>query len=380
MSIIQEAKAKNKKIFFQMGGQGSPWYRELKKIYDSNEIKTFFKTCFDVFNEMRPLTEGAIATPKGLNPEEWLKNENSIPSNEYLSTAGVSLVMIQMTQLAYYELFRNKYPYSEIQNIVAGATGHSQGLISTTLLGFGLENQEYYNALRFYMKYIIYLALRAQEVFPYIEPNKEELQLSEELNLKDPSPMVVVLGSDHKTISELVNQFNQKYQEEKPIYIGLYNTPNNRVLSSYRKSLLLFYKENMHFIEENKIKYIFLKTTCPFHSPYMDPSVPKVLEDIKKENFPYNTKDFKFPIYTFSNGQDYRTSEDLLPTMTKDLLVNTLHWDLALRSLTQLDVSYIIDFGPGKTSQRLSEETLQSLSFSIPILCMANPKEANEIL
>lgn len=379
MSLIQQLKAQNKKIFFQMGGQGSPWYRELKKIYESNEIKEFFSVCFDVFQELQPLTKHSIATPSGLYPEEWLKNENSIPSDDYLSTAGVSLIMIQMTQLAYYELFRKKYPYSQIQNIIAGATGHSQGLISSTLLGFGLENEEYLQGLRFYMKYITYLALRSQEVFPYIHASKEEIQLAEELNLKDPSPMVAVLGSNHFAISELVEEFNCKYKEEKPIYIGLYNTPTNRILSSYRKSLLLFYKLNQKFLEENKIKFIFLKTTCPFHSPYMEPSVGKTLEDIKKENFSYDTKDLKFPIFTFSTGKDYREESHLLPVMTKDLLVNTLHWDLALKPISTIKVDYIIDFGPGKTSQRLTEENLPNLQYSVPILCMANPKDIKEI-
>ncbi len=362
-----------------MGGQGSPWYRELKKIYDSNEIKEFFSVCFDVFQELHPLTKDAIATPKGIYPEQWLKDENKLPSDDYLSTAGVSLIMIQMTQLAYYELFRKKYPYSQIQNIIAGATGHSQGLISSTLLGFGLEKEEYFQALRFYMKYVTYLALRSQEVFPYIEASKEELQLAEELNLKDPSPMVAVLGSEHSIISNLVEEFNSTYKEEKPIYIGLYNTPTNRVLSSYRKSLLLFYKIHQKFLEENKIKYIFLKTTCPFHSPYMEPCVEILLDDVKKENFVYNTKDLKFPIYTFSSGKDYREYKDLLPIMTRDLYVNTLYWDLALKPISMLKVDYIIDFGPGKTSQRLTEENLPHLQYSVPILCMANPKDAKEI-
>lgn len=380
MSLIQKAKQEKKKIFFQMGGQGSPWFRELKKLYDSNELKDFFYHCFDALKELNHLTNHSIATPKGLDPEDWLKNENSVPSEDYLSTAGVSLVMIQMTQLAYFEQFRLKYPYSEIKDIIAGASGHSQGLISSTLLGFGLEKEEYYSALRFYMKYITYLALRAQEVFPYIEPTQEEKQLAEELELKDPAPMVAVLGGDHKQIQDLVDNFNNKYKEEKKIYIGLYNTPTNRILSSYRKSLLLFYKEYKQFLEQNKIKYIFLRTTCPFHSPYMEPSVPKVFEDIKKENFTYNTKDLKFPIITFATGEDYRTMNDLLSIMTRDLLVNVLHWEYALKPLAYLNVSYIIDFGPGKTSQRLSEETLQSLNYNIPIYGLANPKDSKEIL
>lgn len=377
MSLIENFLQSNKKIFFQMGGQGSPWYKELKKIYDSGELKDFFHHCFDAISELNSLTENAIATPYGLHPEKWLKEESSIPSEDYLSTAGVSLVMIQMTQLAYYEQFRLKYPFSKIQNIVAGATGHSQGLISATLLALGLEGEDYYKALRLYMKYITYIALRAQEVFPFLNPSEEDLKLTDELGLKDPAPMVAVLGSEHKIIEELVQKFNEK-NIAPTIYIGLYNTPTNRILSSHRKSLLLFYKENKSYFEENKIKYIFLKTTCPFHSPYMEESVNKVLEDIKKENFIYDMKDLKIPVYTFANGKDYRTMDSLMPVMTRDLLVSTLYWDLALKPVANT-VDYIIDFGPGKTSQRLSQETLTALNSDVPVLCLANPKDVKEL-
>jgi malonyl CoA-acyl carrier protein transacylase len=377
MALIENYLQSNKKIFFQMGGQGSPWYKELKKLYESNELKDFFLHCFDAINELKSLTDNAIATPFGLHPEKWLKNESSIPSDDYLSTAGVSLVMIQMTQLAYYEQFRLKYPFGKIQSIIGGATGHSQGLISATLLALGLEGEEYYKALRLYMKYITYLGVRAQEVFPFLNPTEEELKLAEELGLKDPAPMVAVLGSEHKVIEELVQKFNEK-NIASTIYIGLYNTPSNRILSSHRKSLLLFYKENKSFFEENKIKYIFLRTTCPFHSPYMENSVSKVLEDMKNENFIYDMKDLKIPVYTFANGKDYRTMEGLMPIMTRDLLVSTLHWDLALKPVIG-NIDSIIDFGPGKTSQRLSEETLTSFNGNIPVLCLANPKDIKEL-
>jgi len=161
MPLIENLLKENKKIFFQMGGQGSPWYSELKKLYDSGTLNDFFHHAIDAVKELKSLTQNSVATPYGLEPEKWLNDESSIPSEDYLSTAGVSLVMIQMTQLAYYEQFRLKYPFSAVKSILAAATGHSQGLISATLLALGLEGEDYYKALRLYMKYITYLALRA---------------------------------------------------------------------------------------------------------------------------------------------------------------------------------------------------------------------------
>ncbi len=383
MTLIQKLlEEKNQKIFLQMGGQGSPWYRELKKLYDSKSLEKFFDTCFNAIDELRELTQHSVATPQGLRPREWLENESTVPSEDYLSIAGVSLVMIQMTQLAYFEQFRLKYPYSKIKNIIGGASGHSQGLISMTLAALGLEGEEYYEALRLYMKYIVYLALRAQEVFPELNPSKEELELAEHLGLKDPSPMVAVLGNNHKIFEELVEKINTKLPESEKIYIGLYNTPTNRVLSSERKSLLLFYKENKEFLESNKIKYIFLKTTCPFHSPYMEQAINKVLEDMNKENFSYDMKDLKFPVYTFSNGQDYNSLNNLLAVMTRDLLVSTLYWNKVIQNIKdrQNEIAFIIDFGPGKTSQRLTQEILEDLNLEKSIYAMANPKESSIIL
>jgi len=89
-------------------------------------------------------------------------------------------------------------------------------------------------------------------------------------------------------------------------------------------------------------------------------------------------KDLKIPVYTFANGEDYRKMFGLMPIMSRDLLVSTLHWDMAVKPAINT-VDYIIDFGPGKTSQRLTQETITSLGGNINVLCLANPKDVKEL-
>ena len=47
--------------------------------------------------------DGTVGLPHGLDARAWLDNEASIPSDDYLACAAVSIPMIQITQLAHLE-------------------------------------------------------------------------------------------------------------------------------------------------------------------------------------------------------------------------------------------------------------------------------------
>ncbi len=375
-AILTKAEAGEATFFLQMGGQGSPWYKELKKFYDSGELKEFFDVTLKAIEEEAPKVTGSVGLPHGIDARKWLEDESSIPSDAYLATAAVSLTMIQLTQLAYFEaVLKAGWTMDDLIKHTKGSTGHSQGLISMTFCALGKSGKDYYDALALYMKYILYLGVRAQEAYPEIEPTADDLALATELGLKDPAPMVAVLGVTHERIAELVQATNANLPADKKIYMSLYNSPVNRILSSHRSSLLNFYKQHKATLEAEQVKFVFLRTTCPFHSPLMEGAVAPFEEDRKRIGFDFKASELKIPVYSFADGKDYRDLADLCKTMTYDLLVSTLYWEKALTPLKTLKPTHIVDFGPGKTSQRLTSDTLTGFSLDIPILGMANAKE-----
>jgi len=375
-AMLQQAESNQASLFLQMGGQGSPWYKELKKIYDSATLSKFFDVTLSALETEAPKVKGSIGLPHGIDARKWLDDESSIPSESYLSTAAVSLTMIQLTQLAYFEqVLQSGWSITDLLKHTKGATGHSQGLISMTFSALGKTGNDYYDALALYMKYILHLGVRAQEAHPDIEPTADDLALANEVGLKDPAPMVAVLGADHNRIAQLVDATNANLPNDKKIYISLYNSPVNRILSSFRSSLLTFYKEHKATLDAEQIKFVFLRTSCPFHSPLMEGAVAPFESDRKQLGFEFKASELQIPVYSFADGNDYRNLSDLCATMTRDLLVSTLHWQKALDPVKKLQPTHIVDFGPGKTSQRLTQDTLKEFGVEIPILGMANGKE-----
>lgn len=375
-AMLARAEAGEVSFFLQMGGQGSPWFRELKKFYDSGDLKEFFEAALSALEEEKPAQVSGIALPQGLDVRRWLTDESAVPSDNYLSAASVSLTMIQMTQLAYFEsLLKHGWPIEKLLAHSLGSTGHSQGLISMTFAAMGLRGADFYEGLRSYMKYILYLAIRAQECYPELDPSADDQALADSLQLKDPAPMVAVLGGNHARISEMVEATNAGLDSDRKIYMSLYNSPTNRILSSHRSSLLAFYKQHRDALTADQIKYIFLRTTCPFHSPLMEPAVQPFEADRKKIGFNYQASDLKIPVYSFADGKDYRQLTDMCATMTRDLLVSTLYWEKAVSPIQTLKPAHIIDFGPGKTSQRLTQDTLAGFGLDVPVSALANAKD-----
>lgn len=375
-AILTKAESGQASFFLQMGGQGSPWYKELKKFYDSGELKEFFDVTLGAIEEEAAKVTGTVGLPHGIDARKWLEDESSIPSESYLSTAAVSLTMIQLTQLAYFEsVLKRGWSIEDLIKHTRGSTGHSQGLISMTFCALGKTGKEYYDALALYMKYILYLGVRAQEAYPELEPTAEDQALAAELGLKDPAPMVAVLGVNHERIAQLVEETNAGLPAEKKIFMSLYNSPVNRILSSHRSSLLAFYKQHKAVLEAEQVKFVFLRTTCPFHSPLMEGAVAPFEEDRKRIGFNFQASDLKMPVYSFADGKDYRDLADLGKTMTYDLLVSTLYWEKALAPIKELSPTHVVDFGPGKTSQRLTADTLSGFGLDVAILGMANGKD-----
>lgn len=381
MSLLNDAKAGNAKLYLQFGGQGAPWYKELVKYYQEGNMKTFFDAAIAAIDEERPVVEGTIGLPHGINIRSWLDDESTIPSEEYLSCAAVSIPMIEMTQLAHYEkLIQSGISRAELVTAAAGTSGHSQGLIPATLSAMGIEGEDYYAEMKKYIKYLLYLGVRCQEVYTEFEASPEEKSEAEELGSANPSPMVAVLGEEHEFIEGLVKETNANLPAEKQIYISLYNTPNNRILSSFRSSLIAFHRQHKAVLDEKKIKFVYLRTTCPFHSPLLEAIKAPIEEDIQRIGFSYTGSELKVPVYSFYDGKNLQDESEIAIKLYQDMALNTLYWKKSMVPVVNDNsITHILDFGPGKTSQRLSQETLQAENCSTPVLAVAFPKDLKAI-
>lgn len=377
--LLDAAKAGQAKFVLQFGGQGAPYLKEMQKLYAEASMKPYFEIAISAIEAAAKMVEGTAAHPEKVDFRKWLTEADSAPSDDFMSIAGISLELIQATQFAHYEhLNQQGFDRKTMLAHTTATTGHSQGLIAASFAALGLEGQAYNDAVYKYIQYLFLMGVRAQEVFPHIFATADENAKSEALGAKAPAPMVAVLGDTHATIENWVKDFNNG---AKKLFVSLYNTPANRIISGTRSDLIAFHEKHKADFEAKQIKYVYLRSTCPFHSELMTPILEKFRPDLAKICFDFKGSDLKVPVYSFWDGSNLQNEADLGMRMTDDLMVKTLYWEKAMLPVkNDKSITHILDFGPGKTSQRLSMDTLAGLGHEVPVYAIAFAKDLKTVL
>ena len=380
--LMEDAAAGNARFYIQFGGQGAPWYKELAAYYKGGTMQPFFDVVLKALEEEVPGLDGAVGLPEGLEARKWLDDDSSLPAEDYLGCAAVSIPMIQITQLAHFEnLHNNGYDRAKLIEYSKGATGHSQGLIPASLIAMGLSGDEYYANVAQYVKYLLYLGVRAQEAYPHFAPTEDEIKASEALGGKVPSPMVACLGGTHEEIQALVDEVNGTLPEAEKIYLSLYNSPTNRILSSFRGSLIKFHEKIKDKVDAKELKYVYLRTTCPFHCPLMEGVREPFEKDIARLKFSYPGSALKVPVYSFFDARNMQDDAELAINMYVDMAINPLYWDKSIQPVKDdAGITHVLDMGPGKTSQRLTQDTLKGMGSETPVLAAGVPKDLKTLL
>ena len=382
--MMADAKAGRAKFYLQFGGQGAPWYRELLAHYNGEpDVRRVIDVGLLAIEEERSRVEGTVGLPHGFNARAWLDSEANLPEEEYLGCAAVSIPMIQLTQLAHFEaLSRAGFARAELPSVSGGLTGHSQGLIPASLAAMGLEGDGYLEAVSKYMKYLLYLGTRAQEAFPLFEASPEEVERNVALGAKgSPTPMVAFLGTDIATVKKMVADANSGLPKDQQIYVSLENSPSNTILSSYRASLLHFHEMHRDAMEAQKMKYVYIRTTCPFHSPLMEKVREPFEKDIARIGFTYPGSALKVPVYSFFDGRNMQLDPELAIKMYVDMAIHPLFWEKSIAPAARMPgLTHVIDFGPGKASQRLTQDTLAALGKELPVLSASVPRDLKTLI
>lgn len=378
--ILDKLEAENKKCFLQFGGQGSPWLRELTKLYQEPSLSEFFRITFETIAKEVARANNKDFFDLGFDLKSWLEDGETAPPEEYLCRATISVPTIFAAQIANYLLLLNKgYSHSRLMSLTAGASGHSQGVIAAVLVGLGLEGEEFLKAYAKFMSMEFWMGYRGQESYPNFHISQDTIDKNLANGDKEPAPMVAVVGYTREELEERVDRFNaeNKLTEKTAVYISLYNTPDSMILSTAPESLLAFRTHYKADMDEKKIKFVYLKTTAPFHCPFMNSCWQNYKElDVDYLAFPYKGSDLKIPVYNINDGSNLQNVENIEEKMFKLVLVEPLHWDKAVRVLwTDPNISTILDFGPSIVSQKLTGGHLKAQGIEKQSLSLSSPKE-----
>jgi malonyl CoA-acyl carrier protein transacylase len=386
--LIQESKANNKKLFLQFGGQGSPYLKEITKLYKEEPLLAkYFEVVFETLKKYETVfPKSDKRFEQGFDLKSWIDSPESAPSEDYQARASISVIMIFLTQIAQYHLFTLKgYSPSDLKETVVGATGHSQGVIAASLCALNLSGDKFYDALKNYMGFMFYLSLHAQGGFMEFEYSPEVIDGNAANGDKNPAPMVAIIGYSKDELEERVKKANSELglTGKDLLHISLYNTPDSMIISSRPESILKFRNKYKTEMDESKKKFVYLKTTAPFHCPYMEDTWAGFLADFQagKFSFPYTLNDLQFPVFSIFDGVSLQQKGvDLLEVLYKDVVIRPLYWDKAVGVLfTDANIQAVVDFGPSVVSSRLTAGQLTPRNIAIPVYCTANPKDSKNL-
>ncbi|EQA70210.1 ACP S-malonyltransferase [Leptospira noguchii] len=380
-NFLNQVKASGGKLFLQFGGQGSPFLKEISKLYESEpSLKEFFDVSFKAIAEEVPKLDKKIIY-SGYDFESWVKNPDSAPDENYLCSAPVSIVGIFLAQMGNYVAFTNKgFPVSELISNSIGATGHSQGVISSALIALGKEGSDFYSAFSKFLKFVLYIGYRAQELVGTYNPSETLLKANEEVGDKQPAPMVAVIGYSQKELEDRVKQTNNSLglNGSKAIYVSLYNTPDSNIVSGSPESLLEFRKQFKSEMDEKKVKFVYLRTTAPFHSPHMEDTNKTIPSDMERIGFNFKGSDLKIPVYSIFDGRNMQSDSELGIPLFREMLIKTLYWDKAVKPFITATNVTGIDFGPSVVSQKLTQANMGTSENKI--YAVSSPKDIKVLL
>ena len=165
--------------------------------------------------------------------------------------------------------------------------------------------------------------------------------------------MIAVLGSK---VDEIKN-FLEEAKKKGVCEIANDNAEGQTIVSGNIESIELF----KNILKDNKIKFIPLNVSAPFHCSLMRPAADKMKEKI-------NSINFKKPVFDIVCNVTSKPENN--PENIKSLLIeqiySTVRWRESLITMSKEKTNNFIEIGPGKVLSGMVKRTLKDIKcFSI---------------
>ncbi|KAI8394241.1 fatty acid synthase [Radiomyces spectabilis] len=366
-ALFAAAARGDTKIFAIFGGQGNieEYFDELADIWTIYRglVQPFVERMAVVLADYARSSEASVFHSKGLDILRWLENPEQRPDLQYLVSAPVSFPLIGLTQLLHYYVMLRVLDRSpaDIRQLIAGSTGHSQGIISSVVIASSATEEEFISNTEKALGLLFWMGTRAQQVFPPTTLNPTVLEDSLLNNEGTPTPMLAVTGLREAQVLKHLEATNAHLSPDRQIEITLHNGPRSFVCTGPPQSL---YGLNLSLrklkaptgleqsrvpFSQRKIKFSsrFLPITAPFHSTYLKAATQILLSDAERCGLLVNAKDLQVPVYATDSGVDLRESTNLTLDLISLICERHVHWE---KAIAPKDLTHIIDFGPGATS------------------------------
>lgn len=368
-ALLDASKKGNAKLSVIFGGQGNTdnYFSELVSLYNDYEpiIRNFIYQASLLLSSITDSPKAQSLHATRIDLMKWIEDGGSLPSNEHLLSTHLSLPIIGLTQLANYYLTFNVLGITpgELNNILSGTTGHSQGIISSVVISASETEKEFIENTKNALVILFWLGLRAELAFPLTTINPNILQDSLDNGEGIPTPMLNVSGITIEEAQKHAEATNNFLPDDRKVHLSLVNGPRSIIFSGppqslYGLNVLLRKHKAPSGEDQSKLPFTkrrirfsskFLPVTVPFHSNYLEHVPGQVLEDLQPISKDFiEVSKLKVPVYDTFSGEDLReitkTSLDIVKRLIDDICIHPVHWIKATEKLSSS--THIIDFGP----------------------------------
>lgn len=359
------------RLFLQFGGQGAGWFTELAEHWADDRARPVIEACLDAIDEELPFVDPAVL-PSGLDARAWLTDPAAVPDRRYLSLASVSIPLIFVTQMACVRRLLVEGPSAdELLAATVAASGQSQGLFPACALAAGAFAGSGDQTLRSFAKYAFFIGSRSQEAYPLAEATEEEMELSMAATgdpAATPTPMAAVAGGDAPDLERRVRRFNAQVPATDRIHLSLRFADDRLVLSGHRRALAEFGARHAADFRGAGVKYVWVRTSCPFHSPLMDGARARLEADFARVRFRVPGRALAVPVRSCADGRNLQYDQDLARTLHLDAVIRALDWSAAVDPAAAEEVTHVLDFGPGAETRHRTRRLLEARGAAKPVL------------
>jgi fatty acid synthase subunit alpha, fungi type len=325
-SLIADAATRKASVYALFGGQGANeiYFDELfalfktYKAYVEPYIRSVSKNILAALAE-DATTKQFLFYGHGLDVLSWLTGEKQLPPVDYLASIPISFPLIGLTQLVQYlvSCHVSGLTPGELRDRLAGATGHSQGIISAVALSTSDSFDSFTRNSIKALRWLFYCGLRGQEAFPTLALDPSIVKDSTEGGEGIPSPMLSVTGLQLDTLTTQLEKTNRYLEGNSQLHISLHNGPRAFVITGPPKCLYGLVvnlrkikapsgldQSKTPFSQRKSVFSVrFLAVGVPYHnSLYLADAAQRVCEeDLAKEEL-FSPADLAISVYNTEDG------------------------------------------------------------------------------
>lgn len=385
-SLLAEALSGRASVFALFGGQGinEVYFDELQTLFDTYRpfVEPFLhSTVNDVLQPLASASQDTSFYEHGLDVISWLSRATPRPPIAYFAAVPVSFPLIGLTQFTQYLVAARVSGLSpaELSARLAGASGHSQGLVTAIAISSSADDASFLDNVRRALKWLFFAGLRGQQLFPVLALEPSVVQDSIEGGEGQPSPMLSVNGLLLKDLQQHISKTNKYLPRNSQLSVSLHNGPRTFIVTGPPRALYglvtnLRKVRAPNGADQSKVEFSkrkpvfsarFLVVGVPFHSQYLQGATDKVVnDDLDGEELwtpeglhvpVYHTEDgglikwFLYSSLIYLPGSDLRTyTGSLTRSICDQIFTKPLHWPKAT-DLPQ-GATHAIDFGAGGVS------------------------------